>query len=341
MRQLGSPGVLRMSQTVKTVLVFVLLGVAIAIGCVAFYRRNLTRDERPVVAVGAFLITGIAGLILPDLLGVKLTGKKKWITVTATAGVTSAVTLGVSFAADPTMKVNVRFSAPVAAGVVDGEYSLEYLRANLRSGRLDQGGSNAIIDDLPAGAENLEVTRYTHGRFDLAKPRDGTKWVYPIENGEVVIELIDRLAPPEPPSLETLLAAIADRKLAEADILKPTMKGDERKKVSLTVENLSGKSFKLWLCDLSQCYAKDTGLTLNPPYADYDVTDKDSEKKFNTFTQFANESGWFALFIGYTKADGTKDRQFIGVYNLFDPMDRHLRIGRGQAPVQFTAEFIR
>jgi hypothetical protein len=54
-------------------------------------------------------------------------------------------------------------------------------------------------------------------------------------------------------------------------------------------------------------------------WLDERITDStQKEKDFHFFKEFAGNSGWFAFYIEYDLASGTRERRFIGIHNILD-----------------------
>jgi hypothetical protein len=71
-------------------------------------------------------------------------------------------------------------------------------------------------------------------------------------------------------------------------------------------------------------------------------TDVDTKKIYDRFDDnFVSPAGYFELFICW-KSAGDIHRQTIGVYNLFEPRDREIEIGKSSdSDKPFTAQFTR
>lgn len=330
---------------------YLYLGVGAAFGALtfgvfiwAFALGTLTEDRRfllmwllPIggaIAAGAFSGT------------MTLTANWQYLAITATGALAvwagSYLFLPVPKQTDKHIYVELQ---PPPGDAIRGEFTVKFTRPTRGSDTQTGTDGKLTISGYPLTSEELEVHHVSHNTFQTQEESEKKPgpWKYPITDNQVVIRMARKYVAPRKPTKEEVKDWIKAAGLDRETILNPTATEDEVKKVVLTVKNRSGRDIAIWAYDCSASY-RDKPRPGAPGSSFSDIVRMRRDEETAQFTKFFDffdsQSGYFALFIRYTSKNAQEDQQFIGVHNLFNPLDQELVIGANAAAGKdFTASF--
>ncbi len=144
-------------------------------------------------------------------------------------------------------------------------------------------------------------------------------WTFRIENGEVTIEMQKVQIPRDPmPSWKAVRGMLADRNIAtDVALQSSTFK---KREVSLTVKNRSDRDITFVAYDCAAAARGGPNRVTGTGWADCrdEAIPQDGECNWQTFDEFDNPTGWFALFVRYVDPIANRERQQpLGIYDLF------------------------
>jgi hypothetical protein len=219
-----------------------------------------------------------------------------------------------------------------SASKIDG-FSIRYRGQQGPLARPGQKGA-ALVDNLSWKSDDLAVDAVECAGFLTAKQHanEAPPWKYPIEGGEVTIEMVKAEPEKDPmPDAELVRALMKAQDVSELAVRGPGKY--KKKEVSLRIENGSDRPIDFVCFDcIAAIELKDDSAASGKPV----LRSKDERnlqpataRVWGSFDKFHNPSGWFALFVRYEDhANNRIAQQALGVYNLFNTREAKLYIER-------------